>query len=45
MEPHTAHSLADAPENGILLRADIHLFFDAYQFAFHVPLVRCPMLS
>jgi HNH endonuclease len=30
---------ADSPANGILLRADIHIFFDAYQFAFLVPLV------
>jgi HNH endonuclease len=34
-----AHAVADTAGNGILLRSDIHLFFDAYQFAFLVPLV------
>jgi hypothetical protein len=33
------HSLADSPQNGLLLRADIHALFDDYQWSFDVPLV------
>ncbi|KAF9513931.1 hypothetical protein BS47DRAFT_905467 [Hydnum rufescens UP504] len=36
--PQDAHAIADSAPNGILLRSDIHLFFDDYQFAFLVPL-------
>ncbi|KAF9504429.1 hypothetical protein BS47DRAFT_1490174 [Hydnum rufescens UP504] len=35
--PQNAQGIADTPANGILLRADLHLFFDAYQFALLVP--------
>jgi hypothetical protein len=40
LEQHDrVHSLADSPQNGLLLRADIHALFDDYQWSFDVPLV------
>jgi len=43
--PENAHTIADGPANGILLRADLHLFFDAYEFALLVPLDDNPVPS
>lgn len=35
----------DHPQNAIILRADIHKYFDAYQFGFDVSLFRCFVLA